>query len=132
MKNLDPSSGVPKARIVHCRRHPIDTCFSCYMQEFVGIRFATSLDDLAAVYRLYLKIMAHCRSVLPGSLLCDVSYEELVCRPEETIRQLLEFCGLTFEESCRRFSLHFDQTDGPGRNGDVACPTGRLRGSRSM
>jgi tetratricopeptide (TPR) repeat protein len=93
----------PKARIVHCRRHPIDACFSCYMQDFVGIRYATSLDDLAAVYRLYVEIMAHWRTVLPGSMLHDVSYEELVCRPEERIRHLLEFCGLTFEESCLRF-----------------------------
>ena len=93
----------PKARIVHCRRHPIDTCFSCYMQDFIGIRYATSLDDLAAFYRLYLQITAHWHTVLSGSMLYDVSYEELVCRPEETIRQLLEFCGLTFEESCLRF-----------------------------
>jgi hypothetical protein len=105
----------PKARIVHCRRHPIDTCFSCYMQDFIGIRFATSLDDLATVYRLYLQIMAHWRTELPKSMLHELSYEELVCRPEQTIRELLEFCGLPFEESCVRFHETARRVDSASR-----------------
>ena len=31
----------PRARFVYCRRHPIDTCLSCYMQNFSQITFAT-------------------------------------------------------------------------------------------
>jgi Sulfotransferase family len=94
---------LPEARIIHCTRHPIDTCLSCYMQNFVRLAYATSLDNLAAVYRLYRQIMEHWRGLLPTSTSCDISYEELVGRPEETIRRLCGFCGLKFEENCLRF-----------------------------
>ena len=39
------------ARIIDCRRHPIDTCLSCYMQNFAEVPYATNLEHLAEVYR---------------------------------------------------------------------------------
>ncbi len=105
----------PKARIIHCTRHPIDTCLSCYMQNFVRLSYATSLDDLAAVYRLYLQIMAHWQTVLPPSMVLDVSYEELIRRPEETIRRLCDSCGLEFEDNCLRFHENTRRVDTASR-----------------
>jgi tetratricopeptide (TPR) repeat protein len=93
----------PKAKIIHCQRDPIDTCLSCFMQDFNGIRYATSLEQLSDVYRLYRRIMDHWRAVLPASSLFEIEYEELVKRPDELIPQLCEFCGLTVEEKCFRF-----------------------------
>jgi tetratricopeptide (TPR) repeat protein len=106
---------LPEARIVHCTRHPIDTCLSCYMQNFVRLSYATSLDDLAAVYRLYRQIMAHWRAVLPASMMFDISYEEVVRRPEETIRRLCDFCGLGFETNCLRFHENTRRVDTASR-----------------
>jgi len=96
----------PRARFIHCRRDPIDTCLSCYRQNFDGASYATSLDQLADVYRQYQRIMEHWRCVLPASSLFEVSYEELVKQPEEIIRKLCEFAGLPFEDAC----LHFYET----------------------
>jgi hypothetical protein len=93
----------PNARIIHCRRHPIDTCFSCYMQNFSTIPYATSLYGLAEVYRLYRRIMEHWRTVLNPESLFELSYEELIKRPEEVTHELSDFCGLSFEERCLRF-----------------------------
>lgn len=94
---------LPKARIIHCRRHPIDTCLSCYMQDFADIPYATDLDALAEVYRHYLRIMNHWNEVLPASAILDINYEELVTEPESAVRRLCEFCGLQFEPSCLQF-----------------------------
>ena len=85
------------------------------MQNFVRLNYATSLDDLAAVYRLYLQIMAHWHAVLPPSMMLDVSYEELIRRPEETIRRLCDFCGLEFEENCLRFHENTRRIDTASR-----------------
>ena len=49
----------PRARIIHCRRDPLDICVSCYFQNFREIQFAWSLDDIGAYYRSYEKVMAH-------------------------------------------------------------------------
>lgn len=90
-------------RIVHCERNPIDTCFSCFCSNFGGIHYAASLDDLAAVYRDYQTMMRHWHKVIPAGLLMDVSYEELVTEPSDTLRRLCEFCGIPYFDACLDF-----------------------------
>jgi len=93
----------PKAIIVHCRRVPIATCWSLYSTNLaVRAPYYTSLDHLAHFYGEYKKMMAHWKS-LPTPPLIDVSYERLVKEPEEGIRQLLEACGLKWDDRCLAF-----------------------------
>src|SRR5262249_15369034 len=92
----------PRARIIHCRRDPLDVCLSCYFQDFQKIVFAWSLDDIGAYYRAYEKIMAHWASVLPSQI-HEVSYETLVHGQEQVTRGLLAFCGLDWDERCLAF-----------------------------
>jgi len=90
----------PGARVVHCVRDPMDTCVSCFTQDFAhGLRFTTNLSHLASFYRDYRSLMAHWRSVLPLPIL-DVSYESLVNDPESVSRSLIRFCGLPWDERC--------------------------------
>ena len=96
---------LPKARIVHCVRDPVDTCLSCYQIHFAaGQEFAYDLDELGRYYRLYARLMDHWRAVLPGRFL-DLRYEELVARPEPAMRALVEFAGLQWEDACLDFHL---------------------------
>ncbi|MGH6662816.1 MAG: sulfotransferase, partial [Rhodospirillales bacterium] len=96
---------LPKARIVHCVRDPVDTCLSCYQIHFAaGQEFTYDLGDLGRYYRLYARLMDHWRAALPGRFL-ELGYEELVARPEPAMRRLLEFCGLVWEDACRDFHL---------------------------
>lgn len=90
----------PRARVIHCRRNPLDTCVSCYTQDFDhGLRFTTSLQNLATFYRNYRKLMDHWHEVLPLPVL-NVEYEKLVADPESGTRALLEFCDLPWDERC--------------------------------
>jgi tetratricopeptide (TPR) repeat protein len=93
----------PNAKIVHSRRDPIDTCLSIYTNQ-VGMTwgFASRLGDLASYYRLYLRLMDHWRSVVRSDRLLDLDYEDLVAKPEETTRRLVEFCGLEWDSACLR------------------------------
>ena len=94
---------LPGARIVHCVRGPMDTCLSCYQIHFtVGQEFTYDLTDLGRYYRLYHRLMDHWRAVLPGRFL-DLSYEDLVARPEPRMRELLDFCELEWDETCLDF-----------------------------
>jgi Flp pilus assembly protein TadD len=92
----------PKARIIHCRRETLDVCVSCYLQNFTFIRYATALVDIAVYYRQYERLMAHWHTALPGEL-CEVPYEELVRHQEAVSRELVEHCGLPWDERCLAF-----------------------------
>ena len=106
--NNFPSVGLlalalPNARVINARRHPLDTCLSCYTQLFArGQPFTYDLTELGEYYLEYEKMMAHWRAVLPGRVL-DVQYEDMVADHAGQTRRLLEYCGLPWEDSCLRY-----------------------------
>jgi hypothetical protein len=94
---------LPKARIIDARRHPLGCCLSCFKQHFArGQSFTYDLGDLGRYYRDYVALMAHFDTVLPGRI-HRVFYESMIGETEVQVRQLLEYCGLPFEEKCLRF-----------------------------
>jgi tetratricopeptide (TPR) repeat protein len=98
----------PRARIIHMRRQPLDTCLSIYFQNFFNIGpWAHDLEDLAHYYREYLRITRHWRSVLPATALLEVPYEGLIEDQEGWTRRMLEFVGLPWDPRC----LEFERTE---------------------
>jgi tetratricopeptide (TPR) repeat protein len=94
----------PRARIIHMRRHPIDTCLSIYFHYFSHLHpYANELDNLAHYYGQYLRISAHWRSVLPANALLEVPYEALVGNQEEWSRRMVDFIGLPWDPACLDF-----------------------------
>jgi hypothetical protein len=94
---------LPKARIIHCLRNPIDTCLSIYFTHF-GLLQDFAFDRAAIVfyYEQYQRLMAHWRNVLPRDCFLEIDYEELVAEPEPLTRKLIEFCGLDWDDACLR------------------------------
>ena len=93
----------PKALVIHCVRDPMDTCLSCYFQNFSGEHdYSYNLRNLGTYYRLYERLMRHWKRVLNLKIL-DVRYEELVMGTEETTRNILDFCGLPWNARCLEF-----------------------------
>lgn len=98
-------SVLPRARIIHCRRDPMDTCFSEYTKLFVGDwPFAYDLRELGLYYREYQALMRHWSSRLPVHAFMEVDYEALVSTPRETMRCVVDFLGLPWSEACMRFT----------------------------
>jgi tetratricopeptide (TPR) repeat protein len=94
----------PHARIVHCRRNPLDTCFSAYTKLFLGdFPFTYDLREMGLYYRNYHALMDHWRAVLPSRIFMEVDYETLVSEPGETTRRLVRFLGLPWNDACDRF-----------------------------
>jgi len=94
----------PEARMIHMRRHPMDTCLSIYFQNFFNMgAYANELDHLADYYAQYLRITAHWRSVLPPESLLEVPYEGLVEDTEGWTRRMLDFIGLPWHPRCLSF-----------------------------
>jgi hypothetical protein len=93
----------PEARVIHCRRDPMDNCLSIYFQHFNGAHaYANNLEHLGIYYRQCERVMAHWRKVVRVPIL-DVRYEQMVEEPELSARRLVEFCGLEWDDRCLRF-----------------------------
>lgn len=91
----------PKARIIHCRRHPVDTCLSIYCTNFdTRSAFFGDRDDLVFYYRQYLRLMEHWRAVLPPDRFIEVDYETVIAEREAQTRRLIAFCGLEWDDAC--------------------------------
>lgn len=94
---------LPRARIIHCQRSPMDNCWSIYKNLFAdGHPYAYDLQELGQFYNYYRELMRHWNEVLPGRIY-NVQYERLVSDPQVEIATLLEFCGLPFDQRCVDF-----------------------------
>ena len=94
---------LPSARIVACRRDPLETCFSCYRQRMDGSNgYTRTFEDLASFWRDFDASVTRSDERHPGHVR-QHGYEELLDAPEMQIRELLEFCGLPFEAPCLAF-----------------------------
>ena len=99
----------PNARVIHAMRNPMDTCLTCYFNEFGSSNgFAYSLDDLGFYYAEYARLMKHWQQVLSLDIL-DVQYEDLVSDQTAETRRMLEFCGLDWGDR----ALCYDQVRPP-------------------
>ena len=97
-------AALPRARIIHLCRNPIDTCLSIYFQNFAATHpYANDLNDLAHYYRQYLRIMQHWRETLPSNAILDVPYEGLVEDTETWSRRMVAFIGLPWDRDCLEF-----------------------------
>lgn len=101
----------PGARIIHCRRDPLDTCVSIYFTHFArGGEFSFDLEELGRYYLDYRRLMQHWQQLLPDNLL-PVQYEDLVRDQEAISRSLVEHIGLEWDDAC----LEFHQNERPVR-----------------
>jgi len=97
-------SAFPRARFIYLRRDPIDSCLSCYFQQFAPtMNFTMDLTDLANYYREHHRLVVHWRSALPSGTLLEVPYAELVADQEKWSRTILDFVGLPWDERCLDF-----------------------------
>ncbi len=94
----------PNARVIHCRRNPIDNCLSCFLQNFgaEGLSWSSDFGDLVHRYKSYRRLMGHWRDAFPGRFL-DIDYEQIVADQERQSRRLIEFAGLDWDDACLDF-----------------------------
>ena len=96
----------PRARVVHCTRHPLATCHSIFTRDLTGSHpYSYDLAGLAAAYAGYRRLMDHWREVLKVPML-DLDYEALVDDQQGETRRLIEFLGVPWDPAC----LHFHES----------------------
>jgi len=97
---------LPNARVVHCVRDPEDTAISIFLTFFMGhLPFASGLAETGCFHADLDRLMAHWKTTLDIPI-HEVSYEALVRETEPTVRSLLDFAGLDWDERCLRHHEH--------------------------
>jgi hypothetical protein len=92
----------PQARIIHCRRDPLDVCVSCFTNPMKAEATPGDIAGLGSYYREYARLMEHWRAVLPMPIF-ESQYEDLVESFEERARALIAFVGLPWDPACLSF-----------------------------
>jgi tetratricopeptide (TPR) repeat protein len=94
----------PKARFIYMDRDPIDTCLSCYFQNFIAsMSYCMDLSDLAHYYKAHRRLLKHWQSVLPPESMLVVPYEGLVSDQEAWTRKMIDFLGVEWNDRCLAF-----------------------------
>ncbi len=98
---------LPEAKIVFCRRNPMDQVWGCYRQLFAhdDMPFSYSLEEMADTYLAAERLLAHWQSVF-GKDIHVVNYEDLIDRQEQITRDLLNYVGLSWDDACLDFHLN--------------------------
>ena len=94
---------LPNAKIIDARRHPLACGFSNFKQLYArGHEFSFDLATIGEHYSQYVRLMRHFDRVSPGRVL-RVLHEDVVENPEQQIRRMLDYVGVTFDDACLRF-----------------------------
>jgi len=97
-------AALPNAKIIHCKRDPISTCWSNFITCFHNnLNYSNDLVDVGLYYLEYERLMTHWQSYIP---MLTVNYEDMVLAPEDQVRSLLEYIGIPFSGKCLRHYEH--------------------------
>ncbi len=93
----------PKAKIIHTVRNPLDTCLSIWFQQLGEyMAYATDIASIAHYHLEHDRLMEHWRALF-GDSIFTLDYDTLVKTPEPVMRQLVDFLGLPWDDSCMDF-----------------------------
>jgi tetratricopeptide (TPR) repeat protein len=84
----------PNAKVLHLKRNLADVALSIYRNFFAQNEpYLCSLNEFKQYHTLYADLMEFWNTQLP-KFIHEVSYEQLVVNKDQTIKDILEFCGL--------------------------------------
>lgn len=98
-------AALPGATLVHCVRDPLDTCLSCYFQDFRdvhGMAWARDQVWLGRYFNDSMRAIEHWTRTL-GIEAHRVAYEDMVADQAGRSRELIDAVGLGWDDACERF-----------------------------
>ena len=93
----------PASPLIHVIRHPLDVMISAMANHFThGFFCASALETAATHYVRVMELTEHYRNEMALRYM-PVRYEAMVANQAETVRSVLDFIGVPFDEACLRF-----------------------------
>jgi hypothetical protein len=112
----------PASPLIHVIRHPLDVMVSALSNHFThGFFCATALETAATHYVRIMDLVTHYRTEMALRYL-PVRYDAMVANQAETVRAILDFVGVAFDQRC----LNFHENRRYARTASYAQVTERL------
>ncbi len=96
----------PNAKVIHLLRDDLDVAVSNYQQNFAAkygtMGFAFDLRWVGHMLNDHKAIMEHWHKIFPGQIY-ELDYRRLTQEPEDVIKELLDFCELSWEDKILEF-----------------------------
>ena len=94
---------LPEAKIIYCKRNPLDNCYSLYTHKFIDMSHQYSYDQamLGKYYLLHKDLMRFWLEKFEDIFTLD--NEKLVNNQENITKELIKYCNLDWEEDCLSF-----------------------------
>ena len=95
---------LPGARLIDCRREPLEMLWSCFKQSFApGLAsWSYTFEDIVNYWKACSYYCDYLAARYPDRVRIQ-SHERLLEDPAGQTRELLTFCGLEFDPACLRF-----------------------------
>ena len=94
---------MPEAKIIYCKRSPMDNCFSLYTHKFVDMAHQYSYNQ-TMLGQYYLMHQDYMSSLLDKYQdIFVLNNEELVSDQEGVSKKIIKYCNLNWEEECLYF-----------------------------
>jgi len=89
----------PSAKVVHVHRNIMDNVWSIFSNNFAkGNEWSFDLDEISEFIVAYRRSISDIKQKYP-SLLYECNYDLLVTEPSAYIRELVDYCGLEWDDS---------------------------------
>ena len=80
----------PNARIIYCKRNPLDNILSIYRTNFLNQSFSSSLKDITELYLYHLELMEDYKKKF-GSIIYHYDHDLVVRNPKKNIQSLINW-----------------------------------------
>lgn len=97
-------AAIPEAKFVYCARDARAVCWSNFKTDFKadGLAYSNSLASTVDYYNYHLDFMEFWKQTFPGEIFY-FDYELFTENQMQVTERLLDFCGLSWEQSCIDF-----------------------------
>ncbi len=95
----------PNAKFIFAARNPYDVVLSCFMQQFApndAMMNFTNLDDTFKFYDLSMTLYKRYKELFESNLY-EIKYEDVVKDFDNSIKKLLKFLNIEWQDEIRRF-----------------------------
>ena len=86
----------PKAKFLHTCRNPLDSIISIYQSMLPDLSWTHSIENILSYLDTYYKVINYFKIKYPNIIL-DVNLEDFTENNEKITKEILKFCGLTWD-----------------------------------